>query len=45
MSEADAAAGLERMLASSRVLVAVGAGGVGKTTTVAALGIAAAVRG
>lgn len=36
---------LERLVMSHRVLVAVGAGGVGKTTVAAALGIAAALRG
>ncbi len=36
---------LERLVMSNRVLVAVGAGGVGKTTVAAALGIAAALRG
>jgi anion-transporting ArsA/GET3 family ATPase len=36
---------LEKVLMSRRVLVAVGAGGVGKTTTAAALGVAAAKRG
>ena len=36
---------LERLLASSKLLVAVGSGGVGKTTTAAALAIAAARRG
>ncbi len=36
---------LEQLVMSRRVLVAVGAGGVGKTTTAAALGVAAASRG
>lgn len=36
---------LERILAQSRLIVAVGSGGVGKTTTAAALAIAAARRG
>jgi anion-transporting ArsA/GET3 family ATPase len=36
---------LDRLVMSRRVLVAVGAGGVGKTTTAAALGVAAALRG
>jgi anion-transporting ArsA/GET3 family ATPase len=36
---------LERLVMSHRVLVAVGAGGVGKTTVAAALGVAAALRG
>ncbi len=36
---------LERLLSTSRLLVAVGSGGVGKTTTAAALAIAAARRG
>jgi anion-transporting ArsA/GET3 family ATPase len=36
---------LDRLVMSRRVLVAVGAGGVGKTTTAAALGVAAASRG
>jgi anion-transporting ArsA/GET3 family ATPase len=36
---------LEQLVMSRRVIVAVGAGGVGKTTTAAALGLAAAVRG
>jgi anion-transporting ArsA/GET3 family ATPase len=36
---------LEHLVMSRRVIVAVGAGGVGKTTTVAALGVAAASRG
>jgi anion-transporting ArsA/GET3 family ATPase len=36
---------LEELIMSRRVLIAVGAGGVGKTTTAAALGVAAAVRG
>ena len=36
---------LDQLVMSRRVLVAVGAGGVGKTTTAAALGLAAASRG
>jgi anion-transporting ArsA/GET3 family ATPase len=36
---------LDQLVMSRRVLVAVGAGGVGKTTTAAALGVAAATRG
>ena len=36
---------LDELLMSRRVLIAVGAGGVGKTTTAAALGVAAASRG
>jgi anion-transporting ArsA/GET3 family ATPase len=36
---------LSQLVASRRVLVTVGAGGVGKTTTAAALGVAAARRG
>jgi anion-transporting ArsA/GET3 family ATPase len=36
---------LDQLVMSHRVLVAVGAGGVGKTTTAAALGVAAAARG
>lgn len=36
---------LDELVMSRRVLVAVGAGGVGKTTTAAALGLAAATRG
>jgi anion-transporting ArsA/GET3 family ATPase len=36
---------LDQLVMSRRVLVAVGAGGVGKTTTAAALGVAAASRG
>ena len=36
---------LAQLVMSRRVLVAVGAGGVGKTTTAAALGVAAAARG
>src|SRR5579862_4333199 len=36
---------LEQLVMSRRVIVAVGAGGVGKTTTAAALGLAAAARG
>ena len=36
---------LDRLVMSRRVLVVVGAGGVGKTTTAAALGVAAARRG
>jgi anion-transporting ArsA/GET3 family ATPase len=36
---------LERLVMSHRVLVAVGAGGVGKTTVAAALSMAAALRG
>jgi anion-transporting ArsA/GET3 family ATPase len=36
---------LEQIVMSRRVVVAVGAGGVGKTTTAAALGVAAAMRG
>jgi anion-transporting ArsA/GET3 family ATPase len=36
---------LERLVMSRRVLVAVGAGGVGKTTVAAALSVAAALRG
>jgi anion-transporting ArsA/GET3 family ATPase len=36
---------LEQVVMSRRVLIAVGAGGVGKTTTAAALGVAAAKRG
>jgi anion-transporting ArsA/GET3 family ATPase len=39
------AASLDQLVMSRRVLVAVGAGGVGKTTTAAALGVAAAARG
>lgn len=44
MSEA-AILHLERLLLNSRLIVAVGSGGVGKTTTAAALAIAAARRG
>ncbi len=40
-----AAQHLERLLLNSRLVVAVGSGGVGKTTTAAALAIAAARRG
>ncbi len=40
-----AAETLDQLVMSRRVLVAVGAGGVGKTTTAAALGVAAAARG
>jgi anion-transporting ArsA/GET3 family ATPase len=36
---------LDRLVMTRRVLVTVGAGGVGKTTTAAALGVAAAARG
>jgi anion-transporting ArsA/GET3 family ATPase len=36
---------LDRLVMTRRVLVTVGAGGVGKTTTAAALGVAAAMRG
>jgi anion-transporting ArsA/GET3 family ATPase len=36
---------LDQLLMTRRVLVTVGAGGVGKTTTAAALGVAAAARG
>src|SRR5580658_5285313 len=36
---------LERLVMSRRVLVAVGAGGVGKTTVAAALSLGAALRG
>ncbi len=36
---------LDRLVMSRRVVIAVGAGGVGKTTTAAALGVAAAARG
>jgi anion-transporting ArsA/GET3 family ATPase len=36
---------LDQLVMSRRVLIAVGAGGVGKTTTAAALGLAAASRG
>ena len=36
---------LSQLVMSRRVLIAVGAGGVGKTTTAAALGVAAACRG
>jgi anion-transporting ArsA/GET3 family ATPase len=36
---------LRQLITSRRVLIAVGAGGVGKTTTAAALGVAAARRG
>jgi len=36
---------LDHLVMSRRVLIAVGAGGVGKTTTAAALGVAAASRG
>jgi anion-transporting ArsA/GET3 family ATPase len=36
---------LDQLVMSRRVLIAVGAGGVGKTTTAAALGVAAASRG
>jgi anion-transporting ArsA/GET3 family ATPase len=36
---------LDQLVMSRRVLIAVGAGGVGKTTTAAALGVAAACRG
>ena len=47
-TRAEPAAGTEtlsELVMSRRVLVAVGAGGVGKTTTAAALGLAAACRG
>ena len=37
--------GLSHLLATRRVVLAVGCGGVGKTTTTAALGLAAAMRG
>ena len=36
---------LDKLVMSRRVLITVGAGGVGKTTTAAALGVAAASRG
>src|SRR5579871_4985405 len=36
---------LDQLVMTRRVLVTVGAGGVGKTTTAAALGVAAASRG
>src|SRR5580692_8820276 len=36
---------LDELVMKRRVIVAVGAGGVGKTTTAAALGVAAAARG
>ena len=36
---------LEELIASRRVIITVGAGGVGKTTTAAAIGVAAARRG
>jgi anion-transporting ArsA/GET3 family ATPase len=39
------AAAISALVASRRVLITVGAGGVGKTTTAAALGVAAARRG
>jgi len=42
MSERDS---LAELVAKRRVIVTVGAGGVGKTTTAAALGVAAAMRG
>lgn len=45
MSERPAVHNLERMLADCKLVVAVGSGGVGKTTTAAALAIAAARRG
>ncbi len=52
MSEADGTSAappqaetLEQLVMSRRVLIAVGAGGVGKTTPAAALGVAAARRG
>jgi anion-transporting ArsA/GET3 family ATPase len=48
MSRAEASEdrqSLERLVMSRRVLVAVGAGGVGKTTVAAALSMAAALRG
>lgn len=37
--------GLSNLLSSRRVILCVGCGGVGKTTTAAALGLAAARRG
>src|SRR6516225_3468942 len=36
---------LDQLVMTRRVLIAVGAGGVGKTTTAAAIGVAAARRG
>jgi anion-transporting ArsA/GET3 family ATPase len=42
---APTAESLQQLVMSRRVLIAVGAGGVGKTTTAAALGVAAARRG
>jgi anion-transporting ArsA/GET3 family ATPase len=42
---APAPESLESLVMTRRVIVAVGAGGVGKTTTAAALGVAAAARG
>src|SRR5688500_12215497 len=44
-SRRTADAGLAPLLASRRVILCVGCGGVGKTTTTAALGVAAALRG
>src|SRR6516162_929256 len=43
--ETKTARPLAELVESRRVLIAVGAGGVGKTTTAAALGVAAARRG
>lgn len=45
MSERASVQHLERLLTGSKLLVTVGSGGVGKTTTAAALAIAAARRG
>ncbi|MEM1030938.1 MAG: ArsA-related P-loop ATPase [Myxococcota bacterium] len=45
MDAASAPRDLNQTLASSRVVLCVGCGGVGKTTTCAALGLAAAMRG
>ncbi len=45
MSERPAVVHLEQLLGSCKLIVAVGSGGVGKTTTAAALAIAAARRG
>jgi len=45
MARAPPAAALERALATRRILVACGSGGVGKTTTAAALGLRAARAG
>src|SRR5262245_42370392 len=45
VAASDRSAGLTSLIESRRVILCVGCGGVGKTTTTAALGLAAAKRG